>query len=567
MGKSPFVKAIAQALRSAVAHVNQPTHDFSHDTTHNASSWDGLPNRRDFLTRSGQFLTASSLGGLTAGGLLSCVKDRVGPDASSQDELLSSPLTAPHSPTFPDAMPSKVAIIGAGLAGLTVAYRLLQNGFGTQVFEGSSRVGGRVLTQRNFNNQGMFCEQGGELVDTGHEELRLLCQELGIPLQPIASAITSPLASELYSVDGVSYSEKQVIEAFKPLAAALVRDQKVLREGDSITVPSIENPLGKNSLVKSLDRTPLSQYLEKSGMDRWAQRLIANAYMIEYGLEADQQSALNLLILIDADSSKGFKIFGESDEAFRIEGGSDRLSKALLSRLKAKSPVYLEHRLVAIRPQGSQLRLIFDIRGKTREISTEMVVLTLPPSVLKTIELGALPLAPLTNQAINSWGMGTNSKLIFGFKSRYWHTLKSDGTAFFAPFGQSWETSRMQPGSAGILTVYTGGDLGQKPPKDLPQQALGQLDRVFPRLSHQWDGNHSYNHWAMNPWSLGSYSCPRVGQYSSIYGAFSRIELGGRLLFAGEHTSIDYAGYMNGAVNSANRVADLLIKKRRVTRA
>ncbi len=557
MGRSPLVKAILRSLKIAVAMAKDPKINDSDACC--PFPEDRESSRREFLTRGGQVLAASSLVGLAGGGLPGCLKDN-----SNVEDFKPAP--SPLAATFPEATPSKVAIVGAGLSGLTLAYRLLQNGFSTQVFEGSPRVGGRTLTQRGFNDQGMFCEQGGELVDTGHEELRVLCQDLGIPLQPLNSAITAPLATDLFSVDGQNYSEKQLIKALRPLARALVQDQKQLRDGDSLAVPTFENPIGKNPAVQALDRMPLSQYLENSGMDRWAQRLVATAYMTEYGLESDQQSALNLIILMGVDSKKGIKIYGESDEAFRIEGGSDRLAKTLASRLKDRSPIYLEHRLVALRPQGERIRLVFDVRGQTREVTAEMVVLTLPPSVLKTIDLRALPLTPVTNLAIHSWGMGTNSKLMFGFKKRYWHDLKSNGSAYLSPFGQCWETSRMQTGSAGILTAYTGGLLGQKPPKDLPQRAMASLNTVYPKIASHFDGNHSVNHWSLNPWSLGSYSCPRVGQYTSIYGAFSRIELGGRLLFAGEHSSIDYAGYMNGAINSANRVADLLVKKRRVTR-
>ena len=39
-----------------------------------------------------------------------------------------------------------ISIIGAGLAGLTAAYRLQENGYNVQIFEARNRLGGRVLT-------------------------------------------------------------------------------------------------------------------------------------------------------------------------------------------------------------------------------------------------------------------------------------------------------------------------------------------------------------------------------------------------------------------------------------
>ena len=45
---------------------------------------------------------------------------------------------------------SKVVIVGAGLAGLTCAYRLKQAGISTIIYEATSRVGGRCWTKRGF---------------------------------------------------------------------------------------------------------------------------------------------------------------------------------------------------------------------------------------------------------------------------------------------------------------------------------------------------------------------------------------------------------------------------------
>ena len=78
-----------------------------------------------------------------------------------------------------------VAIIGGGVAGLTAAYRLHEAGGTPIVFEASNRWGGRMLTAYDKPYKGMFCELGGELVDTNHEDLRNLCAEFGIEMQKL----------------------------------------------------------------------------------------------------------------------------------------------------------------------------------------------------------------------------------------------------------------------------------------------------------------------------------------------------------------------------------------------
>src|SRR5436190_20317859 len=71
-----------------------------------------------------------------------------------------------------------VAIVGGGIAGLTAAYRLMKAGVDVHLYEGSNRTGGRMYTKRGFNAEGMFCELGGELVDSNHTALLKLAKEL-----------------------------------------------------------------------------------------------------------------------------------------------------------------------------------------------------------------------------------------------------------------------------------------------------------------------------------------------------------------------------------------------------
>jgi monoamine oxidase len=85
-----------------------------------------------------------------------------------------------------DKTPPSIAIVGGGVAGLTAAYRLQAAGVRPVLFEASSRWGGRMLTVYDFY-KGMFCELGGEFVDTNHEDLQKLGAELGVEMQKLAT--------------------------------------------------------------------------------------------------------------------------------------------------------------------------------------------------------------------------------------------------------------------------------------------------------------------------------------------------------------------------------------------
>ena len=83
--------------------------------------------------------------------------------------------------------------------------------------------------------------------------------------------------------------------------------------------------------------------------------------------------------------------------------------------------------------------------------------------------------------------------------------------------------------------------------------AMDDLARYRPGIGPLWNTRVIRNAWDRNPWSLGSYALIKPGQYTSFYGVEG--EPSGHVYFAGEHTSIDSQGYMNGAVETGQRAA------------
>ncbi|MDB6119789.1 MAG: hypothetical protein JWO08_3570, partial [Verrucomicrobiaceae bacterium] len=159
-------------------------------------------------------------------------------------------------------------------------------------------------------------------------------------------------------------------------------------------------------------------------------------------------------------------------------------------------------------------------------------------------------------------GYGTNMKIMWGVKERVWRQPES-GSTFFCngsvvsdqPFQQVWETSRGQEGKHGILTNFIGGSAGANWTPERLKAFPHEVQGVFPALAGQWDGNRVIMNWPQTKWVKGSYSAPRTGQYTWMYEAAAASELSGALVFAGEHTSADFGGFMNGGVESGQRAA------------
>ncbi len=467
-----------------------------------------------------------------------------------------------------------VIILGGGTAGLTTAYRLQKVGIPCAIYEASNRIGGRMLSASNFNSDGMFCELGGELVDSDHEDLMQLCTELNLGIQNLQEG-DAGLKTDLYYADGRLIQDSEMLFAFQPLAAQISSDLKEIFGDTEVKMPTYKDQ--KNPTWVKYDQIPLSEYLySKKDVEKWVLDLIQVLYVCEYGQDLDQQSALNFLTLISTDTNAGLKLLGDSDESKRIVGGSSKLPLALEKAIQDRVPIYFEHELVKISDGGRNLKLIFIKDKTTFEISTSQLVCTIPFSVLRNVEgVSKLDLGLATQECIQKMGYGANSKRIIGFKNKIWRnqiagnsTLEnptrgnSNGALLTLTHQQFWETSRMQPGKSGILTQFLGGSQGQQIMQAPLHSSLDCLNQTFPGISAAFDGNIRFGHWPENPWSKGSYICLKPGQYTSMHGLAAESSLSDRLFFAGEHTSIEFSGFMNGAVQSGNRVSRQIISLR-----
>lgn len=177
--------------------------------------------------------------------------------------------------------------------------------------------------------------------------------------------------------------------------------------------------------------------------------------------------------------------------------------------------------------------------------------------MLRDVEIRA-PLPADKRRVIRELGYGTNAKLIGACTSRVWRTQGSSGTAVTdSGLGNVWDGARGQPGESGILTVFSGGRLGLRvgdgAPEERMRAALPLVDAIFPGVSGAYRARSAIRmHWPSAPFHRGSYACYRPGQWS-FRGVEGRRE--GNLHFCGEHCSVDFQGYMEGACETGARAA------------
>jgi monoamine oxidase len=461
------------------------------------------------------------------------------------------------TPAARAAAPPSIVVVGAGLAGLSCAYRLRQAGYVAQVHEASDRIGGRCWTGRGFFSQGQLYERGGELIDQGHTHIRQLVQELGLNLDNLLAAEVNG-TEPLYHFDGAPYTYDEATDDLKGIW------QKLHKDVSAASYPTLFDTFTQRG--HELDHLSIVDYLDETIPDGGASsklgQLLDVAYNIEYGAESDEQSSLNMLYLLAYSGQGQLRIFGPSNEKYHVRGGNDQITARMAAQLAGQ--ITMASELVAVKrnPAGSYT-LTFRQATGTKSVTADKVVLALPFSIMRrSVNLARAGFSDRKLQAIAEQGMGTNSKLHVQFTQRHWNSLGCNGDTFAdTGYQNSWEVSRAQPGTAGILVDYTGGDVGATfgsgTPSSRAQQFLTQIEPVLPGLSQYWNGKATIDYWPGYEWTRGSYSYWKVGQYTAFAGIEGRQE--GNAHFCGEHTSIDFQGYLNGAVETGERVAGEVI--------
>jgi monoamine oxidase len=446
----------------------------------------------------------------------------------------------------------RIVVVGAGLAGLCAAYTLRKAGYRATVMEASTRVGGRCWSYNSGElGPGLVAEHGGELIDQGHTAIRQLAQELGLDLDNLHAG-ESPGTEQVDWFLGSEYSYEQATQDIKAIWQTLHKDVS------AAGYPTLFDSYTQRGW--ELDHTSVHDYIDQvvpGGHGSPLGRLLDVAYNIEYGAEASEQSSLNLLYLLAFSGQGQLRIFGPSDEKYHVRGGNDLLV-ARLAEILADSIVVGAPLQSIVRNSDGTYRLGF---SGTPARTADQVVLALPFSLLRQVDYSRAGFSAIKRKAIAELPMGTNSKLHVRFDRRIWRDLGCNGETF-ADLGyqNTWEVSRTQPGPAGILVNYTGGTIGASfspaagSPQSYAARFIGQIDPLIPGLADVWDGQTAVlDYWTGYPWTLGSYSYWKVGQYTGFSGAEKLPS--GACHFAGEHTSQDFQGYLNGAVETGQRAA------------
>jgi monoamine oxidase len=467
----------------------------------------------------------------------------------------------------------RIAIVGAGIAGLTAALTLQDAGLSYDIYEASDRVGGRMHSDRKTWTDGVISEWCGEFIDGDHEAIHRLTKRFGLATSATKQGRAGQAPRITYLFHRYYHADELAAD-FQALAPHL---QEQMQDAG---FPTTYTHFSQESL--RLDQMSAHEWIEQyveGGYNTPVGRLLDAACTGFYGLDTGEQSALNLLYLFgERGPLRDATTPGSLPGSSRIVGGNEQLPLAIAHSLEQER-IHLHHQLVAIERTGNaSLSLTFATAGGSAQVQCEHAILALPFSTLRLVDYRRAGFDSLKRAAIEELGYGTISKLFLQFDRPYWDEegpWPHPHNGFFVTdleMQALWDASPGQPGSSGLLVAYMGGQQGADFAPETARSTtaasptirryahhyLQQIEQIFPGISAHYTGRAALSYPTGDPYLRGSYACWRVGQYTRFAG-YEGVRQG-PLHFAGEHCSIEFQGYMEGAAREGIRAAREIIQ-------
>jgi monoamine oxidase len=431
----------------------------------------------------------------------------------------------------------RILIVGAGVAGLTAARKLVDKGYEVIVLEARDRIGGRIWT----------AELGGSKIDLGaawiegmeDNPLAEFCEE-----REIVTRLSDDASLAIFD-QGQRLSEEGTEQLLLRLAENVERIGEVHAERASAEQPDIT----------------VAAAFEEIGFQQRDEPAEARLLSWAVGSEIEKKAAA----YIDQLSLNGL-MEDDDDETFQgprhaVDGGFSQITAALAAGLDIRFGEVVNH----VRIESDKVW----IETGEQAWEADRVIITLPLGVLKSGEIKFTPELPASKQsAIARLGVGTVHKTILQFDRVFWPDVAFVGFSG-GPHGQFIEGMNYDwHFESKILSLWSYGDaarqLEETPEDQVIQRALALLHQTMGSAPPDPVAARVTN-WGTDPFSRGAYSNIPLGATLDDFDALAQ-SVAGRLYFAGEATNRHHHATVHGAFLSGERAAQEILALHAVER-
>ena len=424
-----------------------------------------------------------------------------------------------------------VVVAGAGLAGLVAARELENRGARVTVIEARDRVGGRVWTLRDGFADGQYAEGGADIIESEQQAVIDLAKELGLTLARILR--------RGFGYYGMNRRGRLTVQSltsgFDEIAEPLEKAKADFCSSDQRWDTAIAHRFSSISVA---------DWLREIRAPKW----LLSRFRGFRGLFLAEPEELSLLALIDFFAEDPFS----SGSAMRIREGNDAIATTIARQLKSRPRLRSVLQRIQSKPGG----IVASVQssGRRTRIQADYLVAALPATTMREVAIEP-KLPPRQKEALDELRYGCATRVLLQCTPRFWRRIgRYDLLGSDQPFGAVWSGNDQQHGRAGILSLLAGGAAAAQL---RTMMRTGGPDAVLEQL--RWLGSPDVVQawkmvsWDEDEWSRGGYAYFHAGFDPELRAWLSRPHK--RIVFAGEHTSIRWQGYMNGAVESGKRAA------------
>ncbi|MGN6607916.1 MAG: flavin monoamine oxidase family protein [Jatrophihabitans sp.] len=448
-----------------------------------------------------------------------------------------------------------VVVVGAGLAGLTTARRLVAAGKSVIVLEARDRVGGRTLNHPIGG--GKVAEAGGEFVGPTQTRIVALANEVGVGTFDAYDTGQNVYVNGLIRLQ---YSDTSPLGTAPPDPLLLADITTLVLQIDQLAAKvDVQRPWASPDAA-TYDAMTLTTWVQQHSVNSAGVLAILAPFLEALlGAEAGDVSMLAVLAYVAAagDSSnvgtleRLFDVRGGAQQS-RIVGGSQvvaqKVAAALGTRVRLGTPVR------EIRQTATGVTVV----GDTVTVNAGRVVVAVPPALAARIRY--TPLLPAQRDLLMQRApMGALMKVEAVYPAPFWRAqgLTGQFLTVGGPVGYAFDNSPAD-GSPGVLAGFVGGAQnlvwGPKSPAERRAGVLAQFARIFQDDRFLTPTDYFDMDWTTEEWSRGGPTAVFGPGVLTQYGPQLRVPVG-RIHWAGTETSDYWTGYMDGAVRSGERAA------------
>ncbi|MFK7827497.1 MAG: flavin monoamine oxidase family protein [Oligoflexales bacterium] len=415
----------------------------------------------------------------------------------------------------------RIIVIGAGIAGISAAKQLQDQGRNVIVLEARGRLGGRIHTSSlgdDTTDLGATWLNGD--IDNPVAEAAKRYHIKKVPLPDITTDFAFDSVSEKnFLGEEIDHYSENFFDELKKLKKELDSEASMTEAADAYI--SNKNLTG-----------------DQARHARWA--------IEQFNVEIFYAGPANQTSLKWFDEDEGFK-----GDDYGFPNGYEQIVRAMSAGLK------IDYNMPVNKILYDAQEVIVEAGDSNYRAS--QVIVTVPLGVLKSGNIEFEPTLPSKKQqSIDKPAMGTLEKVVLQFDTIFWPStgvIYIDEPMGRLPLYMDISAISLKP----TLVVFHGGNESVKLISRYDDESIknSAIDRLAHALGKEVPepANYLVTRWSQDPYALGSYAYVPVGASPSDMEELAS-PLNDRVFFAGEATSSEYYGQTHGAMISGLRAAD-----------